>query len=226
MKLLAIETSTDACSAALLVDGVALVRHCIAPREHARLILPMCEALLAEAGLSPSQLDCVAFGRGPGSFTGVRVACATAQGMAFALDLPVTPVSTLAVLAQGVLDNVPEADQVLAVLDARMGELYAGTYRRDAQGYAAPAGEERLLRPQDIQQLGAGPGWYGAGDGLLKVEAECLALAGQETGRLPHALHAARMGQFMYERGEWVSADQALPVYLRDQVALKPAARS
>ena len=101
MKLLALDTATEACSAAVWVDGAVLERYELAPRRHAALILPMIEAVLAEAGLSPPQLDAIAFGRGPGAFTGVRIAVGIVQGIAFAADLPVIPISTLAALALG-----------------------------------------------------------------------------------------------------------------------------
>src|SRR5688572_20199128 len=125
MKLLALETATDACSAALWIDGAILGRYRLAPREHARLILPMCEELLAEAGIELAQLDGIGVGRGPGSFTGVRIACSAAQGLAYALDIPVSPVSTLAALAQGTMEEW-DARCVLSALDARMGEIYFG----------------------------------------------------------------------------------------------------
>src|SRR5690606_2310758 len=123
MKLLAFETATEACSVAVLADGRVLERFEVAPRRHAELALPWAEALLAEAGLSRSQLDAIAVGRGPGAFTGVRLGVGLAQGVALALDLPVVPVSTLAALAARAPDG-----RVVAAIDARMGEVYLGRY--------------------------------------------------------------------------------------------------
>ena len=131
--LLAIETSTPACSAALSIDGVVIERYALAPRQHAVLILPMIESLLLEAGISVAQLDALAFGRGPGSFTGVRIAASVIQGIAFAADLPVLPVSTLATLALGGM-RITDKTQVMAALDARKSEIYWGCYTAAEDG--------------------------------------------------------------------------------------------
>ncbi|UCE90616.1 MAG: tRNA (adenosine(37)-N6)-threonylcarbamoyltransferase complex dimerization subunit type 1 TsaB, partial [Pseudomonadota bacterium] len=128
MKLLAIETATEACSVALAVDGDVRDRFEIAPRGHAGLVLPMAKALLAEAGLGLRELDALVFGRGPGAFTGLRIAAGVVQGLAYGAELPVVPVSSLATLAQGVSAQTGASD-VLAVFDARMGEVYWGAFR-------------------------------------------------------------------------------------------------
>ena len=130
-RILAIETSSAACSAALSVDGEVVERDALAPRQHAALILPMIESLLAESGCAVGELDAIAFGRGPGSFTGVRIAASIVQGIAFAADLPVIPVSTLAALAFGAMreSSVP---RVIAALDARREEVYWACYERTA----------------------------------------------------------------------------------------------
>ena len=143
MKLLAIETSTEACSVALYVDGEIAERHELAPRRHTQLVLPWADELLAHAGLAKSQLDAIAVGRGPGAFTGVRLAIALAQGLALALDRPVLPVSTLATLAmQG------QGPRILAAIDARMGEVYLGAFLRDADGLVTADGAEQLGWPR------------------------------------------------------------------------------
>ena len=162
MKLLALDTATDACSAAVWVDGVVHERYELAPRRHAALILPMIEAVLAEAGLRPAQLDAVAFGRGPGAFTGVRIAVGIAQGIAFAADLPVVPVSTLAALALGVGRETGHARLAVA-LDARMSEVYWGTYVVTADD-AELLGEERVCAPAAVTAP-TGADWFGAGGG-------------------------------------------------------------
>ena len=138
MNLLAIETATEACSVAVLVGGQVRERFAIAPRRHAELVLPWAEELLAEAGIARSALDAIAVGRGPGAFTGVRLAIALAQGIALALDRPLLPVSTLAVLAAQGPDG-----PVLAALDARMGEVYLGAFQ--VQG-----GDVIALAPENV----------------------------------------------------------------------------
>jgi tRNA threonylcarbamoyladenosine biosynthesis protein TsaB len=224
MKLLAIETATEACSAALLIEGSILNRFELAPRRHAELILLMCESLLAEAGLALAQLDAIAFGRGPGSFTGVRIAAGVAQGLAYALDLPVVPVSTLAALAQEMMTQA-DRSRVLAALDARMNEIYWACYLRDESGYARLAGTEQVGRPALIS-LPATSGWTGVGSGWAAygdVLAQRLgsALQGYEGERLPQARYVAQLGEVAYRAGLTVPAEQAQPVYLRDEVAQK-----
>ncbi len=144
MKLLAIETATDTCSAALWIDGELCERFEVAPQRQSELILPMMDALLAEAGLRPAQLDALAFGRGPGSFTGVRIATGVAQGVAFAAGLPVVGVSTLAALAQGHL-GATGCRRVLAAYDARMGEVYWAACEADGEGVMRVSGEELVV---------------------------------------------------------------------------------
>src|SRR5215469_15762788 len=140
MNLLAIETSTEACSVALIHGDEVIARSEVAPRRHAELVLPMADALLAEAGLGRHALDAIAVGRGPGAFTGVRLGVSLAQGMALALDCPVITISSLAALAL----EAPEDDAaILAVIDARMGEIYAASYRRDEDGGLVALDEER-----------------------------------------------------------------------------------
>ncbi len=226
MKLLAIETSTIACSAALLIDDDLRERYEIAPRRHADLLLPMVGGLLAEAGLTPAQLDGLAFGRGPGAFTGLRIAAGVAQGIACAADIPVAPVSTLAALAQGAVEA---SMRVLAVMDARMNEIYWGAYEADAGGLMQLHGDERVCAP-DEAPLPGGTGWFGAGDGW-GAHGESLrsrigaALAGADAMRWPHARDVALLGRAIAVRGAMVPAEQALPVYLRDRIAQTRAAR-
>lgn len=227
MNILAIETATEACSAAVLADGSIIERYQLAPREHNRLILSMIEAVLAEAGLAVGQLDALAFGRGPGSFTGVRIATGVAQGIAFGADLPVVPISTLAALSLEALDETG-AEYAYACIDARMGEVYWGVYRGGGEGYVELVGEEAVLPagqvafPEDSRGVGTGSGWgtYGLmlgerlGGRVDKVLAE----------RFPRAGTVARLGAGDFKRGVSVPAEGALPVYLRDNVAQKPAA--
>lgn len=224
MKLLAIETATESCSAALSVDGVIYSRFEVAPRRHAELILPMCDSLLIETGIKLTQLDAIAFGRGPGAFTGVRIAAGVAQGIAFGLELPVVPVSTLAALAQEVIAEVGKT-KVLAAIDARMDEVYWGCYQRDNQGFARPVGAEhvglpeQVLLPADADWYGAGSGWSTYGDRLCKHLQDRLRSYNSEL--LPKARYIASLAETMLLEGLTVPAERAQPVYLRDQVAKK-----
>ncbi len=229
MKLLAIETATDACSAALSIDGEIRERYALAPRAHTELILPMVDELMVEAGIVVSQLDAMAFGRGPGAFTGVRIAVGVTQGIAFAADLPVLPVSTLAALAQGA-----DGDRVLTALDARMDEVYWGAYQRNAAGLMELLGEECVSAPAEVPLPSGFPpqdsprenSWQGVGAGWAAYEAvlteRCGGLLATWDGtRFPRARDVAQLGVAGFEGGQAVSAEQALPVYLRDKVTWK-----
>lgn len=224
MKILAVDTSTEACSAALLLDGEARERYRIAPREHAALILPMVESLLAEAGLALVQLDALAFGRGPGSFTGVRIGTGVIQGLAFGADLPVVPVSSLAAIAQGAYRE-KGAERVLAAIDARIQEVYWGAYQCSGAGVMELAGVECVCRPAEVP-VPEGNGWFGAGTGWGAYPEELRmrlggAVSGFEAERFPHAQDVAVLGVEGFGRGLALPAEQALPVYLRDEVAWK-----
>ena len=219
MKLLAIETSTEACSVALWLDGEVRERFEIAPRRHAELTLPWAEQLLAEAGVKKSQLDAIAIGRGPGAFTGVRLAIAIGQGIALALDRPVVPISTLAALAVQTF-----GPRVLAAIDARMGEVYAAAFELH-DGDAIALTEERVLVPEAVVLPGDHDGWFGVGTGFAAGEgilADRLRsrFASIDTAALPHAADIARLGALAFARGESVAPERAEPAYLRDNVAL------
>lgn len=221
MKVLAFETSTEACSVALHVDGRTLERFEIAPRRHAELALPWAEALLAEAGLARSQLDAIAVGRGPGAFTGVRLAIGLAQGIALALDLPVAAVSTLQALA---LRAPAGAGKVLACIDARMGEVYAAAYVREG-GALRAIDRETVLAPSVLALPDDAPGWYAVGTGMAAGEGvlrERLAaqLAGVDAAALPHAGDVLALALPAIARGETLAAERLEPAYLRDNVAL------
>jgi tRNA threonylcarbamoyladenosine biosynthesis protein TsaB len=224
MRLLAIETATEACSAALWIDGAVRTRFEIAPRRHAELILPMCDSLMNEAGIAPPQLDVVAFGRGPGAFTGVRIAVGIAQGIAFASGLPVVCVSTLAAIAQEVISQT-YSTRVLAAIDARMGEIYWGYYEKDNGGCVRRIGEERVGRPDRIENPSV-PGWFGAGSGWSAYRDILIARLGHcvhgfDADRLPRAEYVARLAVVAHRAGLAISPDRAQPIYLRDEVAKK-----
>lgn len=222
MKLLALDTSTEACSVALALDGDIVERFEIEPR-HGERLLPMVQALLAESGVALTRLDAIAFGRGPGSFTSLRIGAGVAQGLAFGADLPVVPVSSLAALAQGV-----DAIKVLAAFDARMRQLYWGAFVRNAHGLVEPVGAEVVVDPARVP-LPDGHGWSGAGSGWDVYHAtlgERLggALHGWNSGLMPHARAVAQLGIAGFTAGQAVPAEQAVPVYIRDDVA-RPASR-
>lgn len=224
MKLLAIDTSTEACSAALLIDDEVHERYRLAPRQHTQLILPMIDGLLSEAGLNIVALDALAFGRGPGAFTGLRIAASVIQGIAFAADLPVVPVSSLAALAQGACRE-KGVRRVLAAIDARIQEVYWGEYECDHEGLVRLRGQELVCLPLQVP-LPSGDDWYGAGTGweiyLPALQQRLREAVNIWDGRrYPAARDIALLGGAVYRRGEAVSAELALPVYLRDEVAVK-----
>ena len=218
MRLLAFETSTEACSVAIYVDGEVRERFAVAPRRHAELSLPWAEAVLAEAGVARSQLDAIAVGRGPGAFTGVRLAIAMAQGIALALDRPVVPVSTLAALALQA-----GGERRLAAIDARMGEVYLGAFARSADGLSALS-EEVVVKP-GAADLPAGDGWHGVGtgfdaaDGALRLRLQGRLVA-VDAAALPHAADIARLAAPVFAAGGGIAPERAEPAYLRNDVAL------
>lgn len=220
--LLALDTSTEACSVALLHDGRRFVRHEVIPRLHAQRLLPMVQDLLAEAGIALSALDAIAFGRGPGAFTGVRIAIGVVQGLAFALERPVLPISDLAVLAQRA-HREHGATQVAAAIDARMDEVYWGCYRLE-NGEMRLTGAEAVLPPEKVALPRDASGeWFGAGTGWGYVERLAVQANAHDATLLPHAEDLLALALFAWERGEAVPADQAQPVYLRDNVATPKA---
>ncbi len=224
MKLLALDTSANHCSVALSDDD-RLWQHCeLAPRRHTQLILPMVEALLSETGFALNQLDGLAFGAGPGSFTGLRIAAGIAQGLAFGADLPLAPISTLAALAQrGYAET--GATRLLPAFDARMGEVYWGAYEVNENGLVVPCIPDGVVAPERVK-CPEGEGWHGLGDGWDNY-GEVL---GQRLGEIVSARHAefyCRAQDLLplahrdIERGLGVKAEKALPFYLRNEVAWK-----
>lgn len=224
MKILSLDTATEACSAALYIDGEITERYQLAPREHTRLILKMAESLLADAGLNMKQLDCLAFGRGPGSFTGVRIATGIVQGLAFATDLPVTPISTLASLAQYRLQQDNE-QQTLAAMDARMGGIYWGCYQANPQGLVRLLGEEQVSAPEDLSTPSPGD-WCIVGSAWASYQ-ESLSQSSQlhinrhYPDDFPRAASMLPLAVEAFTSGEALAAHQAQPVYLRNDVAKK-----
>lgn len=228
MKILALDTATDGCSAALYLDGEIHERFEIAAKAHSKLLLPMIDGLMAEAELKPQQLDAVAFGCGPGSFTGVRIATGVMQGIAYGADLPVVPVSTLAAISQACLQKT-EYDTVFAAIDARMSEIYWAVYQRDAEGFCQLKGVEQVQPATEVDALllrgyGIGSGWQRY-QHELSQRLEAL-LIGFDSDYLPHAADIALLGAVGMRRQQAVSVAQAMPVYLRDKVAKTTAERA
>lgn len=221
--LLAIETATDACSAALLTSEQFLMRNEIAPKAHTQLILPMIKSLLEEADITRSQLTAIAVGRGPGSFTGVRIAMSVAQGLAFGWNLPLYPISTLAALAKQ-LENYLAVEEAIIIpaLDARMGEIYWGAYRIE-QGSLREVAPEKVSSPAQANEqilawkksnlLGIGAGWQQYADSLPMVSQ----YLGEYYPRAGEVALLAR--QQIIEGNKGMKAEEAMPVYLRDNVA-------
>ncbi len=220
MKLLALDTSTDACSAALAI-GDRLSERLALDRQHSSCVLAFVDELLAEAGVALRELDAIAFGRGPGMFTGLRIGAGVVQGLAFGADLPVVPISSLAALAQG-QDHV----RVLAAIDARMSQVYWGAYERGRSGLMESVGKEAVLAPDQVP-LPSGEGWLGVGSGWDQ-HAERLrarlggSVSGWKAGVFPLARHVIALARAQLACGHTVLPEQALPVYLRDEVTQSP----
>lgn len=217
MKLLALDTSTEACSAALFIDGEISERFEITPKAHTKLLLPMIQSLLAEAELKLTQLDALAFGCGPGSFTGLRIATGVVQGLAFGADLPVVPVSTLAALAQKFSPEV-----AFVATDARIGEIFWGVYQKNADGFMELTHKEAVLPVSAIQfpekkAIGIGSGWRVYETELLEKTKGFVTDIHADV--LPQSDEIATLGVYHFAKGHAVSAEHAQPVYLRDKVA-------
>jgi tRNA threonylcarbamoyladenosine biosynthesis protein TsaB len=225
MKLLALDTATEACTVGLLADDDLLWRFELAPRRHAALVLGMMDELLAESGIGIAELDAIGFGQGPGAFTGLRIAASVAQGVAFAMDLPVVAVSSLAATAQQLADSVG-VKRCIVAFDARMGGLYLGIYEQGDDGLVTGLQPDQLLAPDQAPGV-TGGSWVGAGSGWKAHEGVLKArygdhLSGVEPHAYPHGAALARLAARGLANGEGMPADRALPVYLRDRVADVP----
>lgn len=224
MKILSFDTSTEYLSLALWLDGAVTARDQLAGQTHSSLILPFLREMLDAAGLELGDFDGIAFGAGPGSFTGLRIGCGVAQGLAFGAGLPVLGVSTLLALAAA-----STQDKVIACLDARMGEVYHAAYVRQRGGWAtvhAPG----LYAPQAVPAV-EGDGWYGVGSGWAAYR-EVLAgryagkLAGTDGADYPHARDIAALAAPLFEKGLGKPAHEAAPVYIRNKVAFTMSERA
>lgn len=223
MNILALDTCTESCSVALLYQGTLFECADMTQRGHSELILGMLENVLSQAGISLSAIDVLAFGRGPGSFTGVRVGVGVAQGIAFARDIPVIPISSLAAVAQGAVDEL-NCDHLAVAMDARMGEIYCAHYQRE-NGLVHLVDHERVCPPEDFlpdsarKWTGVGTGW-GEYNAILR-ERFVDHLDGVSVSHYPRAKNIIKLAQVEAKAGRLLSAEQAMPVYLRNNVAKK-----
>lgn len=227
MKLLALDTSSDACSVAVDVDGIVASRHETQAREHTRLLLPMIREVCTEVGVAIEGLDAIVLGNGPGSFIGMRIAASVAQGLAFGAGLPIVPVSSMAAVAVDVFAN--ESASLAAITqDAHMKEVYFGLYERTVEGLARAAAEERIATPGPLDELagldaadcvGAGMGWQ-----LHPVLADANAASVTVSDRypVPDARALLRLGLAALKAGDAISPEDVNPAYLRQKVAAVP----
>ena len=225
MNILALDSCTEMCSTALLHDGKRYEQSELTQRGHSDLVLGMMDGLFEQSASTISDVDVLAFGRGPGSFTGVRVGVSVAQGIAFARDIPVVAISSLAAVAQKAANEIG-AEYIAVAMDARMGEIYCAHYHYD--GHVVNfLNQERVCAPDEflpfnqVECVGVGSAWRvyetalkaNFGDKVVRVEADYF----------PEACHVIRLAEIEILAGKLVSVDQALPVYLRDNVAKKKA---
>lgn len=231
--ILAVDTSTEACSVALGMADETLCRYEVEPRKHTELALPMVQALMAEAGLSLQALDAIAFVRGPGAFTGLRIAAGLVQGMAVGLDIPVISISSLAAIAHRAYRE-QGCQAVHAAIDARMGEVYWGSYRVSGWGWAELVGKEVVCAPSAVIENAGLPDelcvqsvaptadvWAGCGTGWIHENSLQQQLANVQAVWVdcyPHGTDVVALARAAWQRGELISAEQAQPVYLRDNV--------
>ncbi|MCT4705885.1 tRNA (adenosine(37)-N6)-threonylcarbamoyltransferase complex dimerization subunit type 1 TsaB [Enterobacteriaceae bacterium H11S18] len=225
MRILAIDTATEACSVALYHEGTSCAHFELCPREHTQRILPMVRDILNQSGLSLSELNALAYGRGPGSFTGVRIGIGIAQGLALGADLPMIGVSTLATMAQGAWRQTG-ATRVLAAIDARMGEVYWAEYQRDEQGVWHGEETEAVLKPEAVaerlRQLDGewatvGTGWQAWPD--MALNSHIVVRDGKTS--LPAAEDMLPLAIQALTADRTVAVEHAEPVYLRNEVTWK-----
>lgn len=224
-RILALDTATEACSVALWNQGEVHSLFEICPRDHTQRILPLVQQVLAESGLTLSDMDALAFGRGPGSFTGVRIGIGIAQGLALGAGLPMIGVSTLATMAEGA-HRLTGAQCVLAAIDARMGEVYWGEYRRSADGTWQGGETEAVLSPEQVDAAATRLSgvWARVGTGWQTYPQMAAAAGLQlEDGQvsLPDARDMLPLALDDWRKGSWSPVEETQPVYLRNEVAWK-----
>lgn len=227
LTVLAVDTATEACSASLLKDGSVTERYQIAPQKHNTLIFEMCHSIFDQAQITFDNLDALVFGRGPGAFTGVRIAASFAQAIAYAKSMPLVPISNLQTVAQSTADK-HNTDAVCVAMDARMNEVYSACYQRDPQGIMQAITEETVTAAHDIQIpddfhcIGAGTGWRCANDALSAKLGERLQACDPDA--LPDATTMLKIATPLIQTKSFTPANQAFPQYLRNPIAKpKPA---
>lgn len=218
MKILAIDAATEACSVALKIGDEVISKYEIAPQQHSQKLLPFVDEILAQGEVKLAKLDAIAFGRGPGSFTGVRIGVSVTQGLAFGADLPVVGISNLAAMAQQAIEQ-EQAQQVVAAIDARMSEVYFAVFD-NKNGLAAPVSKEivrkpELLEPMNLSQAHAvGTGWQ-TYESILADKFTCK----KSDIALPSAEFILPLAEMELKNGNGVSAELAQPNYVRDEVS-------
>ncbi|WP_109408101.1 tRNA (adenosine(37)-N6)-threonylcarbamoyltransferase complex dimerization subunit type 1 TsaB [Proteus genomosp. 4] len=225
LRILAIDTATESCSVAVWNEGVVASRFEISPREHTQKILPMVKSALEEANLTLQSLDVLAFGRGPGSFTGVRIGVGVAQGIALGAELPMIGISSLATMAEGVF-RTTGIKQVLVAIDARMGEIYCAQYQRNDEGIWLGEETEAVMKPEHfVEALQSTTGtWAMAGTGWQAYSElkEGLPFTVVETDiTLPAAQDMLPLAVVAWHEGKATRVEEAEPVYLRNEVTWK-----
>lgn len=224
MKLLALETSTENCSVALLNEDKITFKSELAPQHHAEIIIPMIDALLKESSLTKNDLDGIVLSQGPGSFTGVRIAASTAQGLALGLDKQVALVTSLEALAIEALANSKTPDYVVSSIDARMGEVYLAVFKC-VNNSLELLDEERVLKPEDavtlIKSLLKSDNYLLAGSGIAVLQKQGFDVNAKVSADFPQAQFILKKGKELFEEGKTVDASQALPLYVRNEVTWK-----
>lgn len=223
MNILALDTSTEHCSVALWRDGAVHERTVRAGQTHSEILIGMADAVLADGGLRLAMLDGIAYGQGPGSFTGLRIACAVAQGLAFPADIPLAGIGTLHAMALSCA-----AAKVVCCLDARMQEIYHAAYVLEGDAYVEVSAP-RVCAPAAVPEL-AGGGWTGCGSGFAAYRDALqqrygAVLINMDGDVYPHACDIARLAAPLFAAGRGIRAEEAAPLYIRDRVALKTAER-
>ena len=218
--ILALDTATESCSAACMMGDHVHQRSAMDPQGHSRLLLPMIEEVLREAGISKNALDAVAYDAGPGSFTGIRIGAGVAQGIALALNKPMLAISSLMILAEGIRDQIKPSDRIVAAIDARMEQVYWGCLESDADASGGWRWQEepRVSDPESLKEhvsdcVGVGSGWdrYGS---VFQADADCV----WHPGAFPQAGYGARIASRLLNQGAKGEWREAAPAYIRNDV--------